>query len=87
MNIYKTKTGVKGLDDVLNGGYIKNEPTLLKGGPGTGKTIFTFFLHMNNLSQTTTSFISPVMNRQRKLLLIWMALTWKAASFCKKASF
>ncbi|MFO9159661.1 ATPase domain-containing protein [Legionella pneumophila serogroup 1] len=45
MNIYKTKTGVKGLDDVLNGGYIKNEPTLLKGGPGTGKTIFTLFFY------------------------------------------
>jgi len=57
VNINKTKTGIKGLDDILNGGYLKNKPTLLKGSPGTGKTIFTFFLRMNNLSQTTASFM------------------------------
>ncbi|HHT9950795.1 TPA: ATPase domain-containing protein [Legionella pneumophila] len=45
MNINKTKTGIKGLDDILNGGYLKNKPTLLKGSPGTGKTIFTLFFY------------------------------------------
>ncbi|HAT8623290.1 TPA: circadian clock protein KaiC [Legionella pneumophila subsp. pneumophila] len=59
MNIYKTKTGVKGLDDVLNGGYIKNEPTLLKGGPGTGKTIFTlFFTHEQLKSNNNVIYIT-----------------------------
>ncbi|HDV6631587.1 TPA: circadian clock protein KaiC [Legionella pneumophila] len=43
MNTNKTNTGVKGLDAILNGGYLKNKPTLLKGSPGTGKTIFTLF--------------------------------------------
>ncbi|CZH76146.1 TPA: circadian clock protein KaiC [Legionella pneumophila subsp. pneumophila] len=59
MNIYKTKTGVKGLDDVLNGGYLKNEPTLLKGGPGTGKTIFTlFFTHEQLKSNNNVIYIT-----------------------------
>lgn len=87
VNTNKAKTGIKGLDDILNGGYLKNKPTLLKGSPGTGKTIFTLFLRMNNLSQTTASFMSPAMSHLSKFLLIWMALTWKAANFYKKASF
>jgi len=42
----KVSTGIRGLDDILNGGYLKGKPTLLKGGPGTGKTIYTlFFAH------------------------------------------
>ncbi|HFF3355964.1 ATPase domain-containing protein [Legionella pneumophila] len=45
MNTNKAKTGIKGLDDILNGGYLKNKPTLLKGSPGTGKTIFTLFFY------------------------------------------
>lgn len=36
-------SGVKGLDIILNGGYLKNRTYLLKGGPGTGKT--TLALH------------------------------------------
>lgn len=87
VNINKTKTGIKGLDDVLNGGYLKNKPTLLKGSPGTGKTIFTLFLPTNNLNQKGKSFMSPVMSHQSKLFLIWIDSAWKARSFCKKASF
>lgn len=36
----KLKTGVKGLDAILEGGYPRGRPTLLKAGPGCGKTIF-----------------------------------------------
>ncbi|HRD68793.1 MAG TPA: circadian clock protein KaiC [Legionella sp.] len=42
----KITTGISGLDKVLEGGYLLNKPTLIKGGPGSGKTIFTlFFIH------------------------------------------
>ncbi|HAT3856841.1 TPA: circadian clock protein KaiC [Legionella pneumophila] len=59
MNIYKTKTGIKGLDDILNGGYLKNKPTLLKGGPGTGKTIYTlFFAHEQLKSNNSVIYIT-----------------------------
>jgi len=36
----RIKTGVKGLDNLIEGGLIKNTITLLSGSPGTGKTIF-----------------------------------------------
>jgi circadian clock protein KaiC len=42
----KITSGLKGLDTILNGGYPVASPTLLKGGPGTGKTVFSLsFAH------------------------------------------
>lgn len=35
-----TKTGIDGLDSILNGGIVKNSTTLVSGNPGAGKTIF-----------------------------------------------
>lgn len=40
MRIIKTPTGIRGLDEVLNGGVPAGGLTLLSGGPGTGKTLF-----------------------------------------------
>ncbi len=46
MDNNKLTSGLKGLDTVLNGGYPLASPTLLKGGPGTGKTVFSLsFVH------------------------------------------
>lgn len=33
------KTGIDGLDSILNGGLVKNSTVLLSGNPGTGKSI------------------------------------------------
>jgi KaiC/GvpD/RAD55 family RecA-like ATPase len=37
----RTKTGIPGLDELLNGGIPKGSNVLVTGGAGTGKTIFT----------------------------------------------
>jgi KaiC/GvpD/RAD55 family RecA-like ATPase len=37
----RVSTGVKGIDEMLKGGFIANKIILLRGGPGTGKTIFS----------------------------------------------
>ncbi len=37
----KIKTGIPGMDELLNGGIPKRNIVLLSGGPGTGKTIFS----------------------------------------------
>jgi circadian clock protein KaiC len=34
----RIKTGVKGLDTILDGGFLRHNSILLKGAPGTGKT-------------------------------------------------
>ncbi len=41
MVIERIKTGIPGMDDLLNGGFPKRNAILLSGGPGTGKTIFS----------------------------------------------
>ncbi len=38
-SIELTKTGVEGLDDILNGGVVKHSTTLISGNPGAGKSI------------------------------------------------
>jgi circadian clock protein KaiC len=37
--IKKSRTGIKGLDEVLEGGLPEGRPTLICGGPGCGKTL------------------------------------------------
>lgn len=54
VNINKVNTGIKGLNDILNGGYLKNKPTLLKGSAGTGKTIFTLFFTYEQLKSNNS---------------------------------
>ncbi|EJN60284.1 RAD55 family ATPase [Halogranum rubrum] len=40
------KTGVEGLDSILNGGLVKDATVLVSGNPGTGKSIFGIqYLH------------------------------------------
>ena len=38
----RVSSGVKGLDDLLAGGYVEGRSTSLAGGPGTGKSILTW---------------------------------------------
>ena len=42
INLERVKTGISGLDDILQGGIPKNSTTLVSGPPGTGKSIFCF---------------------------------------------
>src|SRR5688500_3021345 len=37
--ILKAPTGIPGLDDITKGGFPQGRPTLVSGGPGSGKTL------------------------------------------------
>src|SRR3979409_1655413 len=43
----KTLTGVQGLDEVTRGGLPKGRPTLVCGGPGSGKTLLALTFLVN----------------------------------------
>jgi circadian clock protein KaiC len=45
----RVKTGIPGLDKLLNGGFIANSVNLISGGPGTGKTIIGLQFLYNNI--------------------------------------
>ncbi|HTF19220.1 MAG TPA: ATPase domain-containing protein [Chryseolinea sp.] len=38
--VKKSRTGINGLDEVTFGGLPQGRPTLVCGGPGSGKTLF-----------------------------------------------
>ncbi len=39
--IERVKSGIRGLDELIQGGFPKGSTILVSGGPGTGKTIFS----------------------------------------------
>jgi KaiC/GvpD/RAD55 family RecA-like ATPase len=41
MSTVRVTSGISGIDEMLKGGFIPNKIILLRGGPGTGKTIFS----------------------------------------------
>jgi circadian clock protein KaiC len=34
----RVRTGIKGLDEMLSGGFLRNSVAVVKGAPGTGKS-------------------------------------------------
>jgi circadian clock protein KaiC len=47
----KTKTGISGLDEITLGGIPKGRPTLICGGPGCGKTLFSIEFLVNGATR------------------------------------
>ena len=45
----KTKTGINGLDEITMGGFPQGRPTLICGGPGCGKTLFSIEFLVNGV--------------------------------------
>jgi KaiC/GvpD/RAD55 family RecA-like ATPase len=49
--IETTKTGIDGLDEILNGGIVTNSTTLVSGNPGAGKSILCLQFIYNGFKQ------------------------------------
>jgi circadian clock protein KaiC len=47
----KTSTGIRGLDEITRGGLPKGRPTLVCGGPGSGKTLLALTFLVNGVLQ------------------------------------
>src|SRR6266850_5076456 len=47
----KTATGIRGLDEITRGGLPKGRPTLVCGGPGSGKTLLALTFLVNGAVQ------------------------------------
>ena len=47
----KTLTGIRGLDEITRGGLPKGRPTLVCGGPGSGKTLLALTFLVNGATQ------------------------------------
>ncbi len=49
--VRRVKTGIPGMDEILYGGIPERNVVLLSGGPGTGKSIFSYQYLWNGLKQ------------------------------------
>jgi circadian clock protein KaiC len=59
MPLAKLGTGVDGLDEVLDGGFPKGRTTMIRGGPGAGKTLFALqYLVQSALQGTAGIFVT-----------------------------
>ncbi|MFB6360830.1 MAG: RAD55 family ATPase [Halobacteriales archaeon] len=49
--VEQVQTGIEGLDQILNGGFVKNAAVLVSGNPGTGKSILGMQFLYNGVEQ------------------------------------
>ena len=47
----KARTGISGLDEITMGGIPEGRPTLICGGPGCGKTLFSIEFLVNGVTR------------------------------------
>ena len=50
-DLEKARTGIRGLDEITGGGLPKGRPTLVCGGPGSGKTLLALTFLANGISR------------------------------------
>ena len=51
IELSKAPTGIEGFDDITKGGLPVGRPTLVVGGPGSGKTLFAMEFLVNGASK------------------------------------
>src|SRR5690349_9987404 len=52
VNVNKMSTGIRGFDEITYGGLPRERATLVKGGPGCGKTVFALQTLVNGAAGT-----------------------------------
>ncbi|NEP00218.1 MAG: AAA family ATPase [Symploca sp. SIO2E9] len=66
MSPNRLSTGIRGLDQLLNGGLLSGQTYLVRGGPGSGKTTLGFhFLSAGHSNGENTLFITLVETEQK----------------------
>ena len=74
--IEKIKTGIKGLDEVLCGGFPEGSLTLLSGGPGTGKTMLGLEFLVNGAKKGVPGIMLTFEERKTDIRRYAKAFGW-----------
>ena len=65
----RVKTGIKGFDELVEGGLIKGSVTLVSGSPGTGKSIFAMqFINEGIKNEEKCIYISVLSEKENQLI-------------------
>ncbi|MBU7042542.1 MAG: hypothetical protein HXS47_03040 [Theionarchaea archaeon] len=72
----KVKTGISGLDKMLNGGLIAGRPYLVSGAPGAGKSIFGMQFIMQSLNEGKNGVYVTLEERKKGLKQNFQVFGW-----------
>lgn len=76
----KLGTGVHGLDEVLNGGFPQGRTTMIRGGPGSGKTLFALQFLVQAAQQGTAGVFVTFEENSDAIRMNAATLGWDLAA-------
>lgn len=82
--VERVKTGVKGLDEVLEGGIPKNNLVLVSGGPGSGKTTLGLQFLLEGLRNDETVVYVNLDERKEKIIRNAKLFDWNLEKYMEK---
>lgn len=65
----RIKTGVYGLDEIINGGFPKESITLVSGPPGSGKSIFAYQFINQGLKEGERCLLISLDRKEKKIIM------------------
>lgn len=75
--VERVKSGIKGLDTLMGGGFLKGHSILVCGTPGTGKTIFGLqFLYKGIMDYGDNSLFVSIEDHPEKLKIYAKSFGW-----------
>ena len=83
----RIKTGIEGIDEILNGGIPDKNVVLLSGGPGTGKSIFSQQFIYYGLTTKEPGVYVTLEEHPLQILKNMEAFGWDVSEFEKKNKF
>jgi len=85
--VERVKTGIPGLDEILYGGIPKRNVVLLSGGPGTGKSIFSYQYLWNGLKMGEPGVFVALEEHPVQVRLNMSQFGWDVRMFEREGTF
>jgi len=82
--IERIKSGIKGFDKLIEGGFVKGSVNLLLGGSGSGKTIFSLQFLLQGLKNNENCAYIALDEKKETILKNAKAFGWNLEEFEKK---
>lgn len=83
----KIPTGIKNLDKITDGGFVKSSINMIVGGTGTGKSIFAIQFLIEGLKKEETCLYVSFEERKEEVYANMLRLGWDMGKYEKQKKF
>ncbi|MES1176701.1 MAG: ATPase domain-containing protein [Myxococcales bacterium] len=84
----KVATGIQGFDEITHGGLPRGRTTLVMGGPGCGKTVFSLQLLVNGVNRTKEAALFVAFEEKTSQILTNAAtFNWELGEHARRKLF